>query len=101
VRDAAQAVRKALEALITGAEVVIIVNADTDTVMTRPNAELMAGGLPRRAAEGRRRPEREAALDREGEASAGLRAWVRLARRHEHVARLLPAPAHRVGTGLG
>jgi nucleoside-diphosphate-sugar epimerase len=44
VRDAAQAVRKALEAPITGAEVFIIANADT--VMTRPNAELMAEVYP-------------------------------------------------------
>lgn len=39
-RDAAQAVRKSLEAPLKGAEVFIIANADT--VMTRPNAELMA-----------------------------------------------------------
>ena len=43
-RDAAQAIRKALEAPITGAEVFIIANADT--VMQRPNAELMAEVFP-------------------------------------------------------
>jgi nucleoside-diphosphate-sugar epimerase len=43
-RDAAQAIRKALEADLKGAEVFIIANADT--VMTRPNAELMAEVFP-------------------------------------------------------
>lgn len=43
-RDAAQAIRKALEAQIKGAEVFIIANADT--VMSRPNAELMAEIYP-------------------------------------------------------
>jgi nucleoside-diphosphate-sugar epimerase len=43
-RDAAQAIRLALEAPITGAEVFIIANADT--VMSRPNAELMAEVFP-------------------------------------------------------
>ncbi len=43
-RDAAQAIRKALEAQITGAEVFIIANADG--VMSRPNAELMAEVFP-------------------------------------------------------
>ena len=43
-RDAAQAVRKAVEAPLRGAEVFIIANADT--VMTRPNAELMAAFYP-------------------------------------------------------
>ena len=43
-RDAAQAVRKALEASLKGAEVFIIANADT--VMSRPNAELMAEFYP-------------------------------------------------------
>ena len=43
-RDAAQAIRRALEAPITGAEVFIIANADT--VMSRPNAELMAEVFP-------------------------------------------------------
>ena len=43
-RDVAQAIRKALEARITGAEVFIIANADT--VMRRPNAELMAEVFP-------------------------------------------------------
>jgi nucleoside-diphosphate-sugar epimerase len=43
-RDAAQAVRKSLEAPLRGAEVFIIANADT--VMTRPNAELMAEFYP-------------------------------------------------------
>ena len=43
-RDAAQAIRKALEAPIKGAEVFIIANADT--VMSRPNAELMAETFP-------------------------------------------------------
>lgn len=43
-RDAAQAVRRALEATFTGAEVFIIANADT--AMRRPNAELMAEVFP-------------------------------------------------------
>jgi len=43
-RDAAQAVRKALEAPIKGAEVFIIANRDT--VMNRPNGELMAEVFP-------------------------------------------------------
>ncbi len=43
-RDAAQAVRKAIEASFTGAEIFIIANADT--VMRRPNSELMAEVYP-------------------------------------------------------
>lgn len=43
-RDAAQAIRKALEAQIKGADVFIIANADT--VMSRSNAELMAEIYP-------------------------------------------------------
>jgi nucleoside-diphosphate-sugar epimerase len=43
-RDAAQAIRKALEARIKGAEVFIIANADG--VMSRPNVELMAEIFP-------------------------------------------------------
>ena len=43
-RDAAQAIRKALEAPIKGAEVFVIANADT--VMSRSNAELMAAVFP-------------------------------------------------------
>ncbi len=43
-RDAAQAIRKALEAQIKGAEVFVIANADT--VMSRPNTELMAEIYP-------------------------------------------------------
>jgi nucleoside-diphosphate-sugar epimerase len=43
-RDAAQAVRKALEAPLTGAEVFII--ASPDTVMSRPITELMAEFFP-------------------------------------------------------
>jgi nucleoside-diphosphate-sugar epimerase len=43
-RDGAQAIRRALEADGTGAEVFIIANADT--VMTRPNAELAAEVFP-------------------------------------------------------
>jgi nucleoside-diphosphate-sugar epimerase len=43
-RDGAQAIRKALEADRTGAEVFVIANADT--VMTRPNAELAAEVFP-------------------------------------------------------
>jgi nucleoside-diphosphate-sugar epimerase len=39
-RDASQAIRRALEAPIKGAEIFVIANADT--VMSRPNAELMA-----------------------------------------------------------
>jgi nucleoside-diphosphate-sugar epimerase len=44
-RDGAQAVRKALEAELTGAELFVIANADT--VMSRPNAELVAEVFPR------------------------------------------------------
>ena len=43
-RDAAQAVRRALEAELTGADIFIIASADT--VMTRPAAELMAEFYP-------------------------------------------------------
>jgi nucleoside-diphosphate-sugar epimerase len=43
-RDGAQAVRRALQAPLTGAEVFIIANADT--VMSRPNAELVAETYP-------------------------------------------------------
>jgi nucleoside-diphosphate-sugar epimerase len=43
-RDGAQAVRRALEARVTGADVFIIANADT--VMSRPNAELVAECYP-------------------------------------------------------
>jgi nucleoside-diphosphate-sugar epimerase len=43
-RDGAQAIRKALESDLTGAEVFIIANADT--VMGRPNAELAAEVFP-------------------------------------------------------
>lgn len=43
-RDAAQAIRKSLEAPIKGAEVFIIANADG--AMSRPNAELMAEVFP-------------------------------------------------------
>ena len=44
VRDVAQAVRRALEADVTGSEVCIV--AAADTVMTRPSAELMAEVFP-------------------------------------------------------
>ena len=43
-RDAAQAIRKSLEYQATGADVFIIANSDG--VMTRPNAELMAEVFP-------------------------------------------------------
>jgi nucleoside-diphosphate-sugar epimerase len=43
-RDGAQAIRKALEAPIKGADVFVIANADT--VMSRPNAELLAEVFP-------------------------------------------------------
>jgi nucleoside-diphosphate-sugar epimerase len=43
-RDAAQAVRRALESTIEGAEVFIIANADT--VMSRPTSELLAEIFP-------------------------------------------------------
>lgn len=43
-RDAAQAIRRALEAKLKGAEIFIIANADS--VMSRPNAELMAEVYP-------------------------------------------------------
>jgi nucleoside-diphosphate-sugar epimerase len=44
-RDAAQAIRKALESKIKGAEIFIIANADT--VMSRPNAKLLDEFYPR------------------------------------------------------
>jgi nucleoside-diphosphate-sugar epimerase len=44
VRDVAQAVRRGLEADVTGSEVCIV--AAADTVMTRPSAELMAEVFP-------------------------------------------------------
>lgn len=53
-RDAAQAIRKSLEASFTGAEVFIIANADT--VMERPNAELMAELFPGVTLEGGTEP---------------------------------------------
>ena len=43
-RDAAQAIRRSLEAPLTGADVFIIANADT--TMSRPNAELLAEVFP-------------------------------------------------------
>jgi len=43
-RDAAQAIRKAVEAPIKGAEVFVIAN--DDTVMNRPTGELLAEVLP-------------------------------------------------------
>ncbi len=43
-RDGAQAVRRALQAPLTGADVFVIANADT--VMSRPNAELAAQEFP-------------------------------------------------------
>jgi UDP-glucose 4-epimerase len=43
-RDGAQAVRLALESTITGCEIFVIANADT--VMERPNAELLAEVFP-------------------------------------------------------
>ena len=43
-RDGAQAIRRALEADRTGADVFIVANADT--VMSRPNAELLAEVFP-------------------------------------------------------
>ena len=43
-RDGAQAVRRALEVELTGVEVFIVANADT--VMTTPNAELLADQFP-------------------------------------------------------
>jgi nucleoside-diphosphate-sugar epimerase len=55
VRDVAQAVRRSLEADVTGAEVCIV--AAADTVMPRPSAELMAEVFPdvplRRPVDGR------------------------------------------------
>jgi nucleoside-diphosphate-sugar epimerase len=55
VRDVAQAVRRSLDADVTGSEVCIV--AAADTVMPRPSAELMAEVFPdvplRRPVEGR------------------------------------------------
>jgi hypothetical protein len=56
-RDAAQAIRKALAHKATGAEVFIIANADS--VMSRPNDELLAAvfpDVPRNARSRRTRP---------------------------------------------
>ena len=66
-RDGAQAVRKALEATFTGFEAFIIANADT--VMSRPNAELLPRSS-RASRSARCRPERDAVLDREGAESS-------------------------------
>lgn len=44
-RDGAQAIRKSLEAPFVGAEVFIIAN--DDTVMSRPNQQLVAEFFPR------------------------------------------------------
>jgi nucleoside-diphosphate-sugar epimerase len=44
VRDAAQAIRKAIEAPLTGAEVFVIANSNT--VMERPSADLLAEVFP-------------------------------------------------------
>ena len=43
-RDGAQAIRKAIETEFTGAEAFIIANADT--VMSRPNSEIVAEQFP-------------------------------------------------------
>jgi nucleoside-diphosphate-sugar epimerase len=43
-RDAAQAIRRALEAPLKGADVFVIANADT--VMSRPTADLLAEVFP-------------------------------------------------------
>jgi nucleoside-diphosphate-sugar epimerase len=43
-RDGAQAVRRALEHRVAGADVFIVANADT--VMSRPNEELLAAEFP-------------------------------------------------------
>jgi nucleoside-diphosphate-sugar epimerase len=43
-RDAAQAIRRALEVPLKGAEVFVIANSDT--VMSRPNSELLAEVFP-------------------------------------------------------
>ena len=77
-RDGAQAIRRAIETEFTGAEVFIIANADT--VMSRPNAELVAEVFPGVRAARRRRRQRDAAVDRQGPARARLRAGVHLAR---------------------
>ena len=77
-RDGAQAIRKAIETEFTGAEAFIIANADT--VMSRPNAELVAEQFPGVDAARRRRRHRDAAVDRQGPARARLRARVHLAR---------------------
>ena len=68
-RDAAQAIRLALEADIKGAENFIIANAET--VMSRPNAELMAEVYPGVADQGWHRPERNAAVDRKARLMLG------------------------------
>jgi nucleoside-diphosphate-sugar epimerase len=78
-RDGAQAVRRALQADLTGADVFVIANADT--VMSRPNAELAAQTYPGVPYDGHRGPERHAAGDRQGAQRAGLRARALLARR--------------------
>ena len=67
-RDGAQAVRKALEYDVAGADVFIIANADT--VMSRSNASLVAEVFP--GVEVRRpRRTRHAVVDRQGPTPSG------------------------------
>ena len=65
-RDGAQAVRLALESDLTGCEIFVIANADT--VMERPNADLLAECFPDVEVRGEIRSARHAAVDRQGAA---------------------------------
>ncbi len=69
-RDAAQAVRKALETPLKGAEVFIIANADT--VMTTPITQLVGTVLPRRPMEAGSGAARVGVLNRKGSPTARL-----------------------------
>ena len=78
-RDGAQAVEKALAHTEPGFDRFVI--ASPDTVMSRPNAELVAERVPRRGGARRPRRARHAALDRQGTAGARVRPPALVARR--------------------
>ncbi len=78
-RDGAQAVRRALEADLTGFEAFVI--ASPDTVMDTPTIELVERFVPDiDAAPERHRRRQLAALEREGPRAARLRTRAQLAR---------------------
>ena len=93
-RDGAQAVRRAIEADFKGFEAFIIANADT--VMSRSNDSLLAEVFPKVPVKGKVVDERDAALDREGEADARLYAAAQLAERGLAV---IDRARHCVGSG--